>query len=424
MKRLFIAICFLCVVQSIARAQDVTITYQQFYNELEPYGRWIQYPSYGYVWQPYFDHGAGFRPYYSGGRWVYTDYGWTWVSDYEWGWATFHYGRWLYDDYIGWLWVPGYEWAPAWVTWGNYGGYYGWAPLAPGVSISVGMGWRPPRSSWWTFVPCERFGGGDWNRYVVRNNATFANHVTIINNVYENRGASGGRPAYWMRGPKREDVERVSHRTVQPMAVNYVRRPEATRVQNNSVSFYRPQVNRNASGATLRPNRAEPLENARREPYRRDNNPGSNRPADRMNAQPPSRPGNPETPHNQAAQPPYARPGTPNPARPEQRPPNSRPESRPVNPGTRPENRPGNPPPHQENRPPLPPPPGNRPDPRPGRPMPERPPGTPPANRPGQPPGNRPMPPANRPNMPPPERHDQPPQQQNPPPYARPGRKD
>src|SRR6185503_2928781 len=57
------------------------ITYQQFYDDLSPYGQWVNYRNYGYVWVP---DEMGFRPYYNNGHWVYTDFGWTWVSDYSW----------------------------------------------------------------------------------------------------------------------------------------------------------------------------------------------------------------------------------------------------------------------------------------------------------------------------------------------------
>jgi len=43
-----------------------------------------------------------------------TDDGMTWVSDYNWGWAPFHYGRWDYNDSYGWFWIPDNEWGPAW----------------------------------------------------------------------------------------------------------------------------------------------------------------------------------------------------------------------------------------------------------------------------------------------------------------------
>src|ERR1043165_5421845 len=73
-------------------ANDGDGSYQQFYDDLSPYGEWVEDPQYGYVWVP--DAGDDFRPYYSNGYWVNSDYGNTWVSNYDWGWAPFHYGRW------------------------------------------------------------------------------------------------------------------------------------------------------------------------------------------------------------------------------------------------------------------------------------------------------------------------------------------
>src|ERR1043165_9695789 len=75
---------------------QTAVSFQVFYDELSPYGTWINHPSYGYVWTPAL--GAGFFPYASNGYWVWTDYGWPWVSNDPWGWAPFHYGRWDYDE--------------------------------------------------------------------------------------------------------------------------------------------------------------------------------------------------------------------------------------------------------------------------------------------------------------------------------------
>ncbi len=68
------------------------VSSEVFYDQLAPAGDWLYVSPYGQVWQP---RGVGpdFRPYASSGHWVYTDYGWSFVSDYNWGWATFHYGR-------------------------------------------------------------------------------------------------------------------------------------------------------------------------------------------------------------------------------------------------------------------------------------------------------------------------------------------
>src|SRR3954453_13302549 len=106
-----------------------------FYDSLAPYGNWIQRPSYGWVWTPR-EVSSTWRPYQTG-HWVWSDEGWTWLSDEPYGWATYHYGRWYQDPEIGWAWVPGNDWAPAWVSWQEGQDYVGWAPLPPGANVNA-----------------------------------------------------------------------------------------------------------------------------------------------------------------------------------------------------------------------------------------------------------------------------------------------
>jgi hypothetical protein len=103
-----------------------------FFDELAPYGEWISDSEYGWIWVPAASVvGTGFVPYASNGRWVYTDTGWFFESDFAWGWAPFHYGRWFVDASRGWVWVPGRLWAPAWVDWRVGAGFIGWSPRPP-----------------------------------------------------------------------------------------------------------------------------------------------------------------------------------------------------------------------------------------------------------------------------------------------------
>ena len=103
-----------------------------FYEVLTPYGAWVTVAGYGHVWRPHAHVvGVDFSPYFTGGHWEYTAWGWTWVSDFAWGWVPFHHGRWLYTEAHGWVWVPDDAWAPAWVEWRFGGGYVGWVPLGP-----------------------------------------------------------------------------------------------------------------------------------------------------------------------------------------------------------------------------------------------------------------------------------------------------
>ena len=133
MKRIFLALTILALTlpafrQAEART-DISIDF--FYDNLGDDGSWIEAGEYGYCWQPSIAvSNASWRP-YSDGYWAYTDLGWTWVSYEDFGWATYHYGRWIRLRGRGWVWAPGREWGPAWVSWRTGGDYVGWAPLPP-----------------------------------------------------------------------------------------------------------------------------------------------------------------------------------------------------------------------------------------------------------------------------------------------------
>lgn len=222
---------------------QVTISIQTFYDELSPYGDWIYTQDFGYVWRPYFDNPAAFRPYSSGGHWVNTSYGWTWVSDYRWGWATFHYGRWNFDNYLGWTWIPGYEWAPAWVTWGQYDDYWGWAPMGPNIYVQTN--WFAP-DPWWTFVPRRHFCSNNWNRYIY-NRPVRVTNITHITNIYIDNNHSRDNRNTWYNGPRVSDVERYSRQRVRTVEVVDSPRADNTGISNNRLNVYRPAVNNNRS---------------------------------------------------------------------------------------------------------------------------------------------------------------------------------
>ncbi|GEM_PF-1829379 len=123
--------------------EEVNMEY--FQGALSPYGSWVYVEGVGNCWRPTVAiSNSNWRPYYDGGRWVYTDTGWYWLSDYSWGWAPFHYGRWTMTASYGWCWAPGYVWGPAWVAWRTTPTYSGWAPLPAyyyGGGVGVGYGY-------------------------------------------------------------------------------------------------------------------------------------------------------------------------------------------------------------------------------------------------------------------------------------------
>lgn len=217
------------------------ISYQTFYDELSPYGQWVNYPGHGFVWVP--DVQDDFQPYSTNGHWVWTnDYEWMWVSDYNWGWAPFHYGRWDYDNYYGWYWVPGYEWSPAWVAWRDGGDYYGWAPIRPGINISVNfnIGSYAPPYNFWCFAPRRYITSPRISLYYVNRslNINIIHQTRIIVNNYRYNRHYG-----LFSGPRRYDAERYCGR-INPIRIQRSYRPGRSVFNRNVVSVYRPNVSR------------------------------------------------------------------------------------------------------------------------------------------------------------------------------------
>lgn len=169
-------------------AQPATkaVTLESFESALEPYGAWITLDGVGRVWQPYPSVvGAGFKPYVTAGRWVYTEYGWTFVSDWEWGWAPFHYGRWWLDTAYGWVWDPDTVWGPGWVSWRDSDEYIGWSPLTP-------FDWAFGADVWttaWCFIASGYFLSSPFPTYAVP-----VNRVAIVFGVTTGETARGGPP--------------------------------------------------------------------------------------------------------------------------------------------------------------------------------------------------------------------------------------
>src|SRR5215469_6648432 len=181
-----------------------------FDETLSPYGQWVdtgEGPNDGRAWRPDPDVvGEDFQPYATGGRWVYSDWGWTWESDYPWGWVPFHYGRWAMTPSWGWVWYPGAVWAPAWVDWRFGGGYIGWAPLPPVGYAVVVQPWRP----YWCFVPSNVFIYRDVWAYRLPVGSI---HAAYAATVPVHQAVSYGR-ARWYAGPPVPQVEHAVGRPV------------------------------------------------------------------------------------------------------------------------------------------------------------------------------------------------------------------
>lgn len=190
-----------------------------FYEPLAPEGQWVTVGSYGRCWRPG-GVATDWRP-YCNGSWQETDAGWYWESDEPWAWATYHYGRWDYTDQYGWYWVPQTQWAPAWVSWQEGGGYVGWAPLQPSVSISVNgfVGFDESRISprAFVFVKQGQFLNPIRPSIVVVNNTTVINKTKTVTNtrIVNNKIIH--------EGPATAAIEKASGRKVQMVQVQQLR---------------------------------------------------------------------------------------------------------------------------------------------------------------------------------------------------------
>ena len=176
-------------------------------DDLDEYGSWRNTPDYGDVWVPS-RVDAGWAP-YRNGHWIWVaPWGWTWVEDEPWGYAPFHYGRWVYYNNY-WGWAPGPVWvrpyyAPALVAW--FGG------PAWGVSVSFGgengYGWCPLGFGE-PYIPWYGVSRGYFNTVNITNTRiTNVNITNVYNNTYhhgrqgDGRGGNGWQGHYAnMRAP-------------------------------------------------------------------------------------------------------------------------------------------------------------------------------------------------------------------------------
>ncbi len=175
------------------------------YEDLDDYGTWRSYPDYGNVWVPS-RMAMDWAP-YRDGHWAWVSpWGWTWVDDEPWGYAPFHYGRWVHVR-GSWGWVPGpvtvqAVYAPALVAFVGGPGF--------GLSASVGGGGYAGNVAWFplapreVYVPAYRVSPAYLQRVNVSNTAVGTTTITTVYNTqvassfsttnitYVNRTVPGG----------------------------------------------------------------------------------------------------------------------------------------------------------------------------------------------------------------------------------------
>jgi len=146
------------------------------YQQLDAFGKWTRDATLGPVWQPR-DVDAAWIP-FRYGRWdLVAPWGWTWIDEAPWGFATTHYGRWT--QLAGrWAWVPGRiaarpVYSPALVGFIGNG--------VPGDSANPDLGSGRRGVAWFPLAPGEAWKPG------------YKASPVYVGNI--NRGMTAGEPS-------------------------------------------------------------------------------------------------------------------------------------------------------------------------------------------------------------------------------------
>ena len=206
-------------VLSPVRAR-AAVSFDFFYDNLSPYGEWIDVGDYGMCWRPT-NVDPDWSP-YSDGYWAYTDAGWTWVSYEDFGAIVYHYGRWVRLEDSTWCWVPDSEWAPAWVSWRTSDDYVGWAPLPPEVRCRHGVGigiWVDSvydiGPGYYSFCRVRDFGAPVLRPVILNReeNVLIVRNTVNVTNITYNTGFEGGSVVF-NGGPSFVGINRFSARPI------------------------------------------------------------------------------------------------------------------------------------------------------------------------------------------------------------------
>jgi hypothetical protein len=232
-----------------ASAAHTRVSFELYHEALAPHGSWHVSKHFGRVWIPR-TQVLGWHP-YAYGHWVYSDFGWTWVSAYEWGAIPYHYGTWTLDSELGWAWVPGYVWAPAWVAFRSGPSYVGWAPVPPGYSLGAPLP-SDYGADHYVFVREGDFLARDVHRVAVpierardvfEDTQVVADNLRIENDVVVNRGIDVARVERLTRASvERAPIERVPRIAPVEHVTRDALRVDPSRIERGRVRAAAPQL--------------------------------------------------------------------------------------------------------------------------------------------------------------------------------------
>jgi uncharacterized protein DUF6600 len=211
------------------------------YDRLDASGAWEAADGHGMAWFPR-DLPPDWAPYRDGHwRWI-APWGWTWIDNQPWGFATSHYGRWARIEgsdpgMARWAWVPGERatqpvFAPALVA------FLG----TPGVGLSYPDS-GGPAVAWFPLAPGELY----WPNYTDDFDAIRqVNAGAVANAAAIEPGPDGAPPLAVVKGEYRNRraasvVPRAAFVGGKPVAAALIRLPDE-RLDNAPVLAGSPQI--------------------------------------------------------------------------------------------------------------------------------------------------------------------------------------
>jgi Family of unknown function (DUF6600) len=242
-------------------------------------------PEVVYVWRPYCA-GPYWNPYING-NWVFTYYGWIWVSFYNWGWGPYNYGRWYCSNLYGWVWLPGRIWAPNWVTWRYHNNYVGWYPTCPRVY------WRNHRNiictnnlfsyvpSNWVFVKKDDFIKKIDHTTIISAGSN-AGILTQARKTSTTTYAVAGSPKIKYNGPDVNDISKETGKIISPKEVIVTNTKKIYSGEKNLSTYKKPE-NKNEKEEVRKTNENNPVKSntSGKEKYSGTKQENNNPPADK-----------------------------------------------------------------------------------------------------------------------------------------------
>jgi hypothetical protein len=177
---------------------------------------------------------------YENGQWVDSDAGWYFHASTEPEEITSHYGRWTFTTSLGWVWLPGSVWAPAWVDWREDETYVAWTPVPAGVHISGSVLLVPPVMKINHYVIVEKQFFLEPAVYKYKYSVKTNPHKIKIKSMTRVNGVTVKGKIVYNHGPSVGGIEKASGKKVAKVKIHKVGSKGKVKYSSGKYSVYSP----------------------------------------------------------------------------------------------------------------------------------------------------------------------------------------